>query len=226
MKPSGVLSEGGQTVASAGGLDIGFADVSSADNAAFSAVGSVSWRLIGPVVASSVAPVAVGVLHPLLGGMVALSVIAVAVTIIGTALFGSSELSKRAFRLMCWFGNRPEPRNSNGDLAYEEILRGRWSAIAISPDPASAENPFPGGITFLYHHYGAGKRCRIISSNGRADLIAADDYGSMSEIDYLLRSPANASRLMIAADEVRCGRTLITKSMEELRAKADEDRSR
>ena len=48
----------------------------------------------------------------------------------------------------------------------------------------------------------------------------------MAETDYLLRSPANAARLMAAADEVRRGRTLITKTMEELRALADEGGTR
>jgi len=62
----------------------------------------------------------------------------------------------------------------------------------------------------------------IVSNNGRAYLVAADDYESMAETDYLLRSPANAARLMAAADDVRRGRALITKTMEELQAMADE----
>ena len=64
----------------------------------------------------------------------------------------------------------------------------------------------------------------IVSNHGRAYLIAADDYESMAETDYLLRSPANAARLMTAAEEVRRGRTLITKTMEELEGMADEDK--
>jgi PHD/YefM family antitoxin component YafN of YafNO toxin-antitoxin module len=44
----------------------------------------------------------------------------------------------------------------------------------------------------------------------------------MAETDYLLRSPANAARLMAAADDVRRGRALITRTMEELQAVADE----
>jgi antitoxin YefM len=58
---------------------------------------------------------------------------------------------------------------------------------------------------------------------GRAYLIAADDYESMAETDYLLRSPANAARLTSAADEVRHGRSLLTKTMDELQGMADED---
>jgi len=62
----------------------------------------------------------------------------------------------------------------------------------------------------------------IVSNHGRAYLVAADDYESMEETDYLLRSPANAARLMVAAEQVRRGRALLTKSMEELEALADE----
>jgi antitoxin YefM len=63
----------------------------------------------------------------------------------------------------------------------------------------------------------------IVSNNGRAYLVAAEDYESMEETDYLLRAPANAARLMAAADDVRQGRALLTKTMEELQIAADED---
>ncbi len=52
----------------------------------------------------------------------------------------------------------------------------------------------------------------IISDHGRAYPVAADDHESMAETGYLPRSPANAARLMTAADEVRRGRTSITKT--------------
>jgi hypothetical protein len=35
--------------------------------------------------------------------------LAAALTIIGTALFGSQALSERGFRLLRWIANRPEP---------------------------------------------------------------------------------------------------------------------
>jgi len=54
----------------------------------------------------------------------------------------------------------------------------------------------------------------------------ADDYESTEETDYLLHSPANAARLMGAADEVRRGRTLLTRTMDELQAMADEGQQR
>jgi antitoxin YefM len=62
----------------------------------------------------------------------------------------------------------------------------------------------------------------IVSNHGRAYLVSADDYESMAETDYLLRSPSNATRLMAAADDVRRGRSLLTKDMAELVAMADE----
>ena len=63
----------------------------------------------------------------------------------------------------------------------------------------------------------------IISNHGRAYLVAADDYESMEETDYLLRSPANATRLMAAAEEARRGGSLLSKTMDELETMADED---
>jgi antitoxin YefM len=62
----------------------------------------------------------------------------------------------------------------------------------------------------------------IVSNHGRVYLVPADDFESMEETDYLLRSPANADRLIAAANAVRHGRTLLTKSMDELEAMADE----
>lgn len=66
----------------------------------------------------------------------------------------------------------------------------------------------------------------IVSNHGRVYLISAEDYESMAETDYLLRSPVNAARLLTAAEEVRRGRSLITKSMDELHALADEPEPR
>jgi hypothetical protein len=37
----------------------------------------------------------------------------VALTVIAVALFGSKALSERAFRLLRWFGNHPEPPAPN-----------------------------------------------------------------------------------------------------------------
>jgi hypothetical protein len=52
-------------------------------------------------------------MHPLLGEVMAITevvvIIAVFTTAFTTALFGSSELSERAFRLLRWLADRPEP---------------------------------------------------------------------------------------------------------------------
>ena len=55
-------------------------------------------------------PLALGMLRPSLVEAVAVSELGVVlIVIITTALFGSRTLSERAFRLLRWFGNRPEP---------------------------------------------------------------------------------------------------------------------
>ena len=73
----------------------------------------VPWR---PAVASAASlgtPVGIGMLHPLLGEVIAITEIVVALTVIAVALFGSQALSERAFRLLRWFSNRPEPPAPN-----------------------------------------------------------------------------------------------------------------
>ncbi len=69
----------------------------------------VPWRLVGAVATALGTPVGIGALHPALGEVIAVIEVVVALTIIGTALFGSPALSDRAFRLLRWLGNRPEP---------------------------------------------------------------------------------------------------------------------
>lgn len=69
----------------------------------------VPWR---PAIAGATSlgtAAGIGMLHPVLGEVIASIAIMVALTIIAVALFGSQALSERAFRLLCWFGNRPEP---------------------------------------------------------------------------------------------------------------------
>lgn len=68
-----------------------------------------SWRTVGAGIASLGVPIGIGVLHPMLGEVIAVIEIAAMLTIMGTALFGSSAKSERAFRLLRWIGNRPEP---------------------------------------------------------------------------------------------------------------------
>jgi len=52
----------------------------------------------------------IGMLHPLLGEVIAVAEIVVVLTVTAVALFGSQALSERAFRLLRWFGNRANQR--------------------------------------------------------------------------------------------------------------------
>lgn len=57
---------------------------------------------------------------------------------------------------------------------------------------------------------------RITSKSGDAVLMSAEDYDSWQETIYLLRSPANARRLMEAVTRDKQSRPAISKTMEEL----------
>jgi antitoxin YefM len=63
---------------------------------------------------------------------------------------------------------------------------------------------------------------RITSKGGDAVLMSAEDYDSWQETIYLLRSPANARRLMEAIARDKESRPAVTKTMEELEALAGE----
>jgi antitoxin YefM len=63
---------------------------------------------------------------------------------------------------------------------------------------------------------------RISSKGGDAVLISAEDFDSWQETIYLLRSPANARRLMEAVARDKSGEAVIVKTMEELEALAGE----
>lgn len=67
------------------------------------------WRTAGIGLTSLGTPIGIGLADPLLGSVRLVIELAVALTITGTALFGSQALSERAFRLLRWIGNRPEP---------------------------------------------------------------------------------------------------------------------
>jgi antitoxin YefM len=57
---------------------------------------------------------------------------------------------------------------------------------------------------------------RISSRGGDAVLMSAEDYESWQETVHLLRSPANARRLMEAVARDRAGAPTVVKTMEEL----------
>jgi antitoxin YefM len=63
---------------------------------------------------------------------------------------------------------------------------------------------------------------RISSRGGDAVLMSAEDFDSWQETIYLLRSPANARRLMEAVARDKSGQVTVVKTMEELQALAGE----
>lgn len=71
--------------------------------------GRVVWRSAAVGAASVGVPLGTGLFHPLLAEVISGVEAVVALTVIAVALFGSQTLSERAFRLLRWFSNRPEP---------------------------------------------------------------------------------------------------------------------
>ena len=63
---------------------------------------------------------------------------------------------------------------------------------------------------------------RINSKSGDAVLMSAADFDSWQETIYLLRSPANARRLMEAVARDKSGQATVVKTIEELEALAGE----
>ena len=57
---------------------------------------------------------------------------------------------------------------------------------------------------------------RINSKGGDAVLMSAQDFDSWQETIYLLRSPANARRLMEAVARDKSGQATVVKTVEEL----------
>ncbi|MFG2815338.1 type II toxin-antitoxin system Phd/YefM family antitoxin [Streptomyces sp. NPDC048410] len=64
---------------------------------------------------------------------------------------------------------------------------------------------------------------RISSRGGDAVLMSAEDYESWQETVYLLRSPANARRLMEAVARDKAASGAVAKSLDELRELAGEE---
>jgi hypothetical protein len=99
---------------------------------------SPPWRAVGIGIASLGTPAGIGVAHLVLGEVIAAVEVVAALTIIGTALFGSKAFSERAFRLLRWLRNRPEPLGPPGEGGHTCSPSGPCShrdvAASISPD--------------------------------------------------------------------------------------------
>jgi hypothetical protein len=67
------------------------------------------WRAMGLGSCAISAPAVTCFSHPILGQVLAGCEAAAAMITFATALFGSPTTSERAFRLMRWLANRPEP---------------------------------------------------------------------------------------------------------------------
>jgi antitoxin YefM len=63
----------------------------------------------------------------------------------------------------------------------------------------------------------------ISSKGGDAVLMSAEDYESWQETVYLLRSPANARRLMGAVARDKAGAAAVGKTVEELQELAGDE---
>ena len=96
------------------------------------------WRPMGVGVASLGIPAGIGMLHPVLGEALTIIEVVVVLTIIGTALFGNSALSERAFRLLRWLGNRPEPPGPTSHRFRSGKLRMRAGGAVSRPRPPAS----------------------------------------------------------------------------------------
>jgi hypothetical protein len=94
--------------------------------------GRVARRSVAASVTTLGILASVGVLNPMLGEIAVIIGLLVALTIIGTAQFGSPDLSDRAFRLLRWIGNRPEPPAPEAS-GTERAGRSRRTARDRSP---------------------------------------------------------------------------------------------
>jgi hypothetical protein len=72
----------------------------------------VPWRTAGTGIASLGTPAVIWMVCPVLGVVIAAVEAATMLTVIGAALFGTQARSERAFRLLRWLGNRPEPSST------------------------------------------------------------------------------------------------------------------
>jgi len=80
------------------------------------------WRPAGVGAIGLGTPLGAAALHPERGEIVVIIELFVMLAVIGTALFGSQALSERAFRLLRWFANKPEPQvptvNAHGSVGH------------------------------------------------------------------------------------------------------------
>lgn len=86
-----------------------------------SAIPSQSWRSLGLKTGAIGTPVGVGYLNPILGQALTITGAVLLVIVLIAALFGSKAISERAFRLLRWTANRPEPSGPTPSIGRSDI---------------------------------------------------------------------------------------------------------
>ena len=96
--------------------------------------------------------------------------------------------------------------SGSGNSCHHPRRRGRYDtpmpcetrgvAVSVSVDEASRMLPALIDRIGASHH-----AVEIVSSNGRAVLMSADEYASWQETAHLFRSPKNARRLLDAYEQ-------------------------
>ena len=109
-------------------------------------------------------------MHPALGVAVFLTELAVSLIILGTALFGAKEYSERAFRLLRWIADRPEPDAPPDNTAGQVI-----DLVAL-PD-SCADDP---------HRAVKAEVVPVTSSEeGERELPEPDEHGDATDLRQL-----------------------------------------
>jgi hypothetical protein len=107
----------------------------------------ISWKSVGATAVTLGTPTGIGVLHPVLGEAAACIELLVMLAVLGTALFGAKQYSDRAFRLLRWTANRPEPESprisSNPGQDHQEHARSVHTRLVTSEDGLEFEDSAP-----------------------------------------------------------------------------------
>jgi hypothetical protein len=86
----------------------------------------VPWHTVSAGIASLGTSIGVEVLRPALGELIVAIELAAMLAIIGTALFASPALSERAFRILRWIANRPEPSAPQPPARQRQQAKTEW----------------------------------------------------------------------------------------------------
>jgi hypothetical protein len=125
----------------------------------------IRWQSVGMGVGSVGAPMGIGVLRPSIGAAVMIVELILVFTVAGTALFGSHELSERAFRLLWWIRNRSEPTSPMTERNQRPVIR---------VPHAEAQPRCPALSTISPLHGSAPGRGQYQARPGRSAVVVPD----------------------------------------------------